>query len=71
MQPEGSLQRSLELSTGPYSVSDQAACTTPFYLSKIHLTIIVLPSGFLTNILHAFLFSLFVLYALRISRPLI
>jgi hypothetical protein len=81
MQPEGSLRRSLELSTGPYSVSDQPARITPLYLFKIHLNIILLPMSFLlsrlfpssfpANILHAVLFSLFVLHALRISCPLI
>jgi hypothetical protein len=63
MEPEDSLQCSQESSTGPYPQPDQShptsprsiliLCTHPFH----GLTSGLLPSGFHTNILYAFLFS--------------
>jgi hypothetical protein len=59
MVPEGSLLRSKEHSTGPYSEHINPVHTTPSYLPKIHLNIILhlrlglpgglLPSGFPTK----------------------
>jgi hypothetical protein len=67
MVPEGSIPNSQELSTCPYPEPDQSSPHPPSHLYKIHPNIILhlrlglpsalLPSGFPTNNLYAFLFS--------------
>jgi hypothetical protein len=66
MEPEDSLPCSQEPSTGPYLHQINPIHTIPFYLRSILILPInlrlglpsgLLPSGFLTNILYAFLFS--------------
>jgi hypothetical protein len=78
MEPEGSLPCSQEPSTGPYPEPDQSNPAHPISLRSILLLTTRLrlglpsglfPSGFPTYILHAFLFSPFVLHAL--PSPLI
>jgi hypothetical protein len=73
VEPEGSLPRSQEPSTGPYP-QPYRVHTTPPYLSKIHFNIVhhlrltfasgVFPSGFPTSILYAFVSLPFMLHAL-------
>jgi hypothetical protein len=78
MEPEGSLPCSQEPSTGPYTEPDQS---NPYHTIRSLLRSISLlsthlrlglptglfPSGFLTNILYAFLFVPLVLHVLAIS----
>jgi hypothetical protein len=75
MESDGPLACSQELSAGPYPKPDQS---NPSHPSNIHFNIVHPPTsssskwsketpGFPTNILHAFLFSPFVLHALPIS----
>jgi hypothetical protein len=75
METESSLQCSQQPSTGLYSEPDQSIPFHPI-LSKIYFYIIhpllglpsgLFPSGFSTNIVHAFLFS-FVLHALPVFK---
>jgi hypothetical protein len=77
MGPEDSLPCSQQPSTGPYPEPNQSSPYHPIS-SKIHFNVFftyvrlglssgLFPSGFLTNILYAFIFSPFVLHALSIS----
>jgi hypothetical protein len=45
MEPEGSLSRSQELSTGLYPESDESSPITPAYFSKTRFNIILLPTS--------------------------
>jgi hypothetical protein len=71
METEGSLPCSQEPSTGPYPEPDRPIHTIPSYLSKIYLNIHylpgIIPSGFLTSILYAFLVSSFVLHLILLD----
>jgi hypothetical protein len=81
MEPKGSLPCSQEPSIGPYPEPDQSNPYQPMLLSlrsnfilsnHLHLGLPsgLFPSGFHINILYAFLFSPFTLYALPISFSL-
>jgi hypothetical protein len=59
MEPEGSLPCSQEPSTGPYPDPDRSSPHHPILSThlRIGLPSSLFPSGFLTNILYAFLFA--------------
>jgi hypothetical protein len=77
MEPEGSLPCSQEPSSGPYPDPDRSSPYNPILSILILPTYLrlglpsgLIPSGFPTNILYAFLLSPFVLHALPISSSL-